>query len=232
MLEISSVGAKVKYAFESSSGVRPTSGYKVLPDVNEAPEQDMSPETIDASNITDYVTRYIEGRQDPGGDQSFVLNHTDNVISVWNNLAAEAEEKLLDKKQLWFEYWFPQGTKSYFWAGKPMQLGTSGINQNELDTIPAHCVLTDWAGWASQSAVLSATPTTASITGTGTATVTVSNSAGNTSVESSDTGVCTASINTNTVTITGVAAGTAIVTIKDSNDDKVKVRVTVTAAGG
>jgi hypothetical protein len=150
-LEITSVGAKVKYAFETTSGTRPTTGYTVLPDVNSAPAQDMSPETIDVSNITDKVTRYVEGRQDPGGDMDFTLNHTEAVIEQWNKLAEEAETNYASGKQLWFEYWFPGATKSYYWAGKPLALGTSGIEQNELDTIPAHVVLSDWAGWQTAS---------------------------------------------------------------------------------
>lgn len=147
MLEISTVGAQVKYAFESTAGTRPTSGYTVLADVNQAPEQDMSIETIDASNITDLVTRYIPGRQDPGGDQSFTLNHTDAVVAAWNTLAETAATNYLTGKRLWFEYAFPGAAKSYYWAGLPQQLGTGGISQNSLSTIPAHVVLVDWAGW-------------------------------------------------------------------------------------
>lgn len=230
MLEITSVGAKVKYCWEATSGVRPTTGYVTLPDVNEAPEQGLSVETIDVSNITDYITRYAPGRQDPGGDQEFTLNHTDNVIDIWNALAAEAEIKRAEGKQLWFEYWFPGADKSYYWAGYPMALGTSGIAQNELDTIPAHVVLTDWAGWASHSAVLTLDKNSATIAASGNTTVTVSNATGTVSAVSSNTGVATVSVSGTTVTITGVAAGTCVVTVKDGNGDTAKVVVTVTAA--
>lgn len=151
MLEITSVGASVKYCFETTAGTRPTSGYTVLPDVNEAPEQDMSTETIDVSNITDEVTRYVDGRQDPGGDMQFTLNHTDAVITAWDALVTEAETMLADGKRLWFEYCFKGASKSYFWCGKPKKLGTGGIQQNALDTIPAHVVLSDWVGWADAS---------------------------------------------------------------------------------
>lgn len=146
-LEITSVGAEVRYAFETTAGKRPTTGYTLLPDVNEAPEQDMSVETIDVSNISDTVTRYTYGRQDPGGDMVFTLNHTDAVIDAWAKLVSDAEEKFADGLRLWFEYWFPNAKKSYFWAGMPRKLGTSGIAQNEMDTIPAHAVLVDWVGW-------------------------------------------------------------------------------------
>lgn len=150
-LEITSVGASVLWAFESVAGQRPSTGYAVLPDVNEAPEQSMSPETIDVSNISDKVTRYVEGRQDAGSDMEFTLNHTDAVIALWNGLVASAATQLASGKRLWFEYQFPNASMSYYWAGKPLELGTSGIAQNELDTIPAHVVLSDWAGWKAKS---------------------------------------------------------------------------------
>lgn len=150
-LEIITVGAKVKYAFETEAGVRPTTGYTELPDVNSAPEQDLSLETIDVSNITDKITRYAEGRQDPGGDQVFTLNHTDAVITAWNTLAETAETNYAQGKRLWFEYAYPNAQKSYYWAGKPKALGSSGIQQNAASTLQAHAVLVDWDGWQTAS---------------------------------------------------------------------------------
>lgn len=151
-IAITSVGAKVLYCWASSSSAsRPTTGYTQLPDVNEAPAIEMTPETIDVSNITDKVTRYAEGRQDPGSDMAFVLNHTDEVITAWEALVAQVATKKASKIKLWWEYRFEGAEKSYFWAGYPMALGTSGIAQNENDTIPAHCVLSDWEGWQTAS---------------------------------------------------------------------------------
>lgn len=232
MLEITSLGATVRYAFESSAGVRPTTGYIVLPDVNQAPEQDLSIATIDVSNIRDYVTRYAPGRQDPGGDQAFTLNHTDAVIDRWDALAVEAASKKAQNKRLWFEYRFPGANKAYYWAGEPQKLGTSGISQNELDTIPAHVVLVDWAGWQSASTILSSNKSSLSLTVGGSAgTATLSNPAGAISVSSSNTGVATAAESSGTLTVTPVAAGTCIITCKDTNDDEVNIVVTVAAAG-
>lgn len=151
MLEISTVGASVKYAFEATSGTRPTSGYTVLPDVNEAPEFDLTPETIDASNITDLITRYIPGRQDPGGDVAFTLNHTDAVIDAWDTLVTNDATNRTAGKRLWFEYVFPGAADSFYFAGQPVALGSSGISQNSLSTIPAHVIVSAVEGWAAAS---------------------------------------------------------------------------------
>ena len=152
-LEISTVGAGVRYHWETTSGTRPTSDYTELADVNTAPELNLAPELINASNTRDYITRYIAGRQDPGGDMEFTLNHTDAAIEAWNALVAEVETKRAAGLQLWWEYEYPDSDYSYYWAGYPLQLGTNGIAQNELSTIPAHCVLTDWVGFDDKSTV-------------------------------------------------------------------------------
>ena len=58
-IEITTVGAKVLYCVENenSPGVRPTSGYTELPGVASAPTFDMTPETIDVSDLSDNFTQ-------------------------------------------------------------------------------------------------------------------------------------------------------------------------------
>lgn len=166
MLEISSVGAKVKYAIESKPGVRPETGYIEIPNINEAPEISMSTETLDASDISDKVTRYIPGRQDPGGEKSFTANHTEKFIEIWEKLVKDAGEAYDKGLACWFEYVYPApAKKSFFWAGIPMALGNNGIQQNQVDTIPASVICTDVAGWKDKSTDTPATeekPTTPS----------------------------------------------------------------------
>lgn len=150
-LEISTVGATVKYAIEATAGTRPTSGYTEIPDVNEAPDFPMDVEVLDASNVTDLITRYIAGRQDPGGDKEFTLNHTENVITVWEAMVTASETAYAEGKQTWFEYVYPDATKSFFFSAIPLKLGNGGIAQNEVDTIPAHVICTGIGGWATKS---------------------------------------------------------------------------------
>lgn len=147
-LEITTVGAKVYYAWSAAnSSVKPTTGWTELPDVNEAPEFDLSLETIDASNITDKITRYVPGRQDPGGDAAFTLNHTNAVIDAWNALVTTAETNYAEGKQLWWAYVYPNADDAFFWVGQPLKLGSSGISQNSLSTIPAHCAVNAVLTW-------------------------------------------------------------------------------------
>lgn len=229
MNEIITVGARVKYAFESTAGTRPTSGYVTLANVTEAPEINLSLETIDVSDIQDKVSRYVPGRQDPGGEKTFTLNHTEAAIAAWNTLVALAETYKASGKRLWFEYRYPQATKSFFWCGTPRQIGNSGIQGNSASTLSASVVFEEFAGWLAHSTEITLSDSTKSVVKSATATVTISNAVGTVKVESTNPSVATGSVSTTTLTISGVDAGTAVLTCTDENGDSASVVVTCTA---
>lgn len=227
--EIITVGARVKYAFESSAGTRPTSGYVTLADVTEAPEISLSLETIDVSNIMDKITRYVPGRQDPGGEKQFTLNHTDSAITTWNTLVATADTMKDSGKRCWWEYVYPNAGKSFFFCGTPKQIGNSGISGNSASTLTGSVVFEELHGWDAHSTQISLSDSTKSVTKGSTGTVTISNAVGTVKVESSNPGVATGSVATTTLTITGVEVGTSVLTLTDENGDSAKVVVTCTA---
>ena len=111
----------------------------------------MTPETIDVSDLSDYFTQYVPGRQDPGGDLQFTLNHSDEVITAWAAMKSAADTGLSEKKRLWIEYAFPNATYSYFYCARPLSLGNGGMEQNAADTIPAHVVPNGDCGWMAAS---------------------------------------------------------------------------------
>ena len=150
-LEITTVGAHVKYCVETTAGTRPTSGYTEIPSVNQAPELSLEVDALDASDITDLITRYVPGRQDPGGNKEFTLNHTESAITAWGTLCASASTAFSSGKATWFEYQYPGASKSFFFSAYPLKLGTDGISQNQVDQIPAPVIITGVEGWAAKS---------------------------------------------------------------------------------
>ena len=230
MNEIITVNARVKWAAESSAGVRPTSGYVTLANVTEAPEIALSLETIDVSDLQDKITRYVPGRQDPGGEKQFTLNHTDAAIAAWNTLVAQAETLKDSGKRIWWEYCYPNATNSFFWCGTPKQIGNSGIQGNSASTLTGSVVFEELGGWLAHSTQISASDSTKSVVKANTATVTLSNAQGAVKVTSSNPAAATASESAGTVTITGVEVGTTVITCEDANGDACKIVVTVTAS--
>ena len=151
-LEVVTVGAEVLYCIETTAGTRPTTGYKLIPNIDSAPEFPMDVDTIDVSDITDRIKRYVEGQQDPGADKSFTLNHTEAAISASETMVKDAEDALAAGKEVWFQYRYPApADKSWYFSGRPKALGNNGITKNDKSTIPAHVVFTGGAVWAAKS---------------------------------------------------------------------------------
>ena len=151
-IEITTVGAKVQYCVETVAGTKPTTGYTELVGVASAPAFDMTPETIDVSDLSDYFTQYVPGRQDPGGDAQFTLNHSEAAIDAWEAMVTAANTGLASGLRCWFEYVYPGATRSYFFCARPLSLGNGGMEQNAADTIPAHVIPNGTFEWANKSA--------------------------------------------------------------------------------
>jgi hypothetical protein len=150
-VEITTIGARVRYRVEIERNVRPTENFIDLLGVSSAPAFDMTPEVIDISTLADYYTQFLAGRQNPGEDAQFILNHSEQAIDAWNALCEASRAGLADGKRTWFEYSYQNGSRSYFFCGQPLPLGNGGIEQNTVDTIPAHVIPCGRFGWYSAS---------------------------------------------------------------------------------
>lgn len=146
-IEITTVGARVRWRTEMTRNVRPEQNYIDLLGVSTAPAFDMSPETVDISTLADYYTQYLAGRQNPGNDAVFTLNHSEAAIDAWNAMCEASRIAMKEKKRTWFEYCYDGGQRSYFFCGQPLPLGNGGIEQNVADTIPAHVIPYGRFGW-------------------------------------------------------------------------------------
>ena len=69
--ELSTVGAKVAYCVAATANTKPTTGYTVLEGLTEAPEIELSAESIEVTNLGDTAKRYIPGLKDRLGKVCF-----------------------------------------------------------------------------------------------------------------------------------------------------------------
>ena len=81
--EISTAGITVKYAVETTSGTRPTTGYTSIPNIKNIPEFNPQPSALDVTDLSDTTwKRYIAGLKDPGGALGFTANFT-SAFNSW-----------------------------------------------------------------------------------------------------------------------------------------------------
>lgn len=141
---ISTLGVTVSYAQETAAGTRPTTGYTALTRINSIGEISLDQESIDASALEDYVTRYVEGRSNASETIELVVNRTNETITEWEALIA-ADSALTEGKGTWIQITNPDLTKSDFVrVGIPTKLPVPGRDQNGLETMTFNLVVKDW----------------------------------------------------------------------------------------
>jgi hypothetical protein len=152
-LELTTVGAYVAYAVESTAGTRPTTGFTQIPNITTAPEIGLSTNALDASDLADLITRYVPGRQDPGGAVQFEANNTDAFQTAWGALKTAADAAYATGKQTWFAYVLPNAANSFYFSAIPQQLGTGALDGDAVHTVSPEVIVTGVAGWATKPTV-------------------------------------------------------------------------------
>lgn len=142
----STIGIEFGYALEATAGTKP-SKFTKLTRINTIGGIDLETEQIDASALEDYVTRYVAGRQDSGGQWPITINPTDDTIAEWETLIDAYQTRADKNLSMWFEVWSPYLTKAFFIVAEPPKmLPMSEMAQNELQTIEIGLTINEFKG--------------------------------------------------------------------------------------
>lgn len=126
---------KFGYAVETVADTKP-SAFTWLERCNSIAGIALSTETIDASALEDYITKYIAGRQDSGGEWTITFNYTAEVATQLQTMITAYNTAKASNLKTWFEVWIPNATNGFFVVAQPPQrLPMPEFSQNELLTI-------------------------------------------------------------------------------------------------
>lgn len=143
---ISTLGIEFGYSLESSAGVKP-SAFTRLTRINSIGGISLDTEEIDASALEDYVTRYVAGRQDTGGQWAITINPTDDTIAEWEALINAYYNRADANLSMWFVVWSPYLERSFYVVATPPKvLPMSEMAQNELQTIEIGLTISEYKG--------------------------------------------------------------------------------------
>lgn len=143
---LSTLGIKFGYGVESTSGVKPAA-FTWLERCNSISGIELSTEQIDASALEDYVTKYVAGRQDTGGEWTVTFNVTDDVVAQLEAMIDAYETAQESDLNTWFEVWAPNLTNGFFVVAQPPRvLPMPEFAQNELQTIELTFTIQDYKG--------------------------------------------------------------------------------------
>jgi hypothetical protein len=151
-IAISTAGVTVGYAIETEKGKRPTTGFKVIPDIKEVPEMNPEPETLETTTLaeTEFKT-YISGLKDLGGALSFLANYTTELEEAWGELVEAYETAAASGKATWFEVKHPKLPKSVFFAGQPSAMGLPAMSVNAVLETNLYITPTNAPTWETKS---------------------------------------------------------------------------------
>lgn len=143
---LSTLGVKFGYAVETTAGTKPAS-FSWLERCNSISGIELPIETIDASALEDYVTRYVAGRQDSGGEWTVTFNYTAEVADQLKDMISAYNTGKASSLKTWFEVWIPNATDAFFVVAQPpQQLPMPEISQNELLTIDVTFAIEEYKG--------------------------------------------------------------------------------------
>ena len=107
----------------------------------------MTTEKIDASALEDYISKYVAGRQDSGGDWTVTFNYTAEVATQLQTMISAYNTAKASNLKTWFEVWVPNATNGFFVVAQPPQkLPMPEFSQNELLTIEIGFAIEDYKG--------------------------------------------------------------------------------------
>lgn len=143
---LSTLGVKFGYAVETTAGTKPAA-FTWLERCNSISGIALPVETIDASALEDYVTRYIAGRQDSGGEWAVTFNYTAEVGEQLTDMIDAYNTGKASGLKTWFEVYVPNATDAFYVVAQPPQvLPMPEFSQNELLTIEVTFAIEEYKG--------------------------------------------------------------------------------------
>ena len=147
-IDLSTAGVTVQYAAETTAGTKPTTGYTKIPGIKAIPDLNPEPSGLDTTTLeaTEWKT-YIQGLKDPGGALQFTANNTEEFQTAWATLVEAYNTAIAGGKETWFAVIVPGLTNSFYFSGKPSDLGLSAIEVDAVLEIQPYITPHKIGGW-------------------------------------------------------------------------------------
>ena len=123
-IDLSTAGIRVGYAFESTSGTRPTSGYTNLPNPKSIPDMNPVPNALDITSLNDTEwKRYMEGLKDMGGALGITFGMSQAFYDLWETICDTDDTNKATGKRTWLVFYVPGLSDSFFIPVDPARIG-------------------------------------------------------------------------------------------------------------
>lgn len=132
-IDLSTAGIRVGYAFETTAGTRPTSGYTNIPNPKSIPDMNPEPNALDITSLNDTEwKRYMEGLKDMGGSLGITFGMSEELSNLWDTICDTDDANKSTGKRTWFVFYVPGLSKSFFLPVDPARFGMPSA---EVDSV-------------------------------------------------------------------------------------------------
>lgn len=148
IMGIATLGVTFGYGVEAAgyAGVKPTS-FTQLHRINNIAGITVTPATIDASALEDYVTKTVAGRGDTGGTWPITVNFTPETEAEWAALITAYATAKAAGLNMWFETIIPGFTNAFFVVAQPPEvIPQPEVAQNGLLTVEFPLIIVEPKG--------------------------------------------------------------------------------------
>ena len=143
---VSSLGIALGYGVEGTAGTKPTT-FTELTRINTIGGITIENEQIDASALSDFTSRYIQGRGDTGGSFPVTVNFTPDTKDEWQTVIEAYNTAKETGLRMWFETIIPGFEDAFFVVAQPpTAIPQPEIGQNELLTVEFNLTIEEYRG--------------------------------------------------------------------------------------
>ena len=128
-IRLAIAGSCLKYAVETTAGVRPTSGYTLVPEVTNIPQLASTDyDKIDMTPVNETVQHIeVTGLRQAPGTLTFEANLSDTLLTFWDNTLVPAyQTAIANNKHMWFVVEINGMDNAYYFTAEPKVLSPSG----------------------------------------------------------------------------------------------------------
>lgn len=146
-IDLSTIGARMGFAYEVTPGVRPTS-FTNIPNPKSIPEFNPEPNTGETTSLnnTEYTT-YINLLKDLGGALGFGFGMSAELLDDWNEMCDTTETNMASNRATWFTIYHPGLSKAIFFTGVPTKLGMPAMEVNAVWDTTCYITPTNEPTW-------------------------------------------------------------------------------------
>ena len=152
IMGVSTLGVEFGYGVETTAGTKPATFTK-LNRINAIGGITITPATIDASALEDYVTKTVAGRGDTGGTWTITVNFTEETADEWSDLISAYQTAKASGKNMWFETIVHSFTDGFFVVAQPPEaIPQPEMSQNSLLTVEFPLIIVEPKGMSTKVA--------------------------------------------------------------------------------